>query len=216
MTTQIGGNNVQKKLMKSLNTQRKQGAYSILIVVLVLTVLTLFLGYTDIVRKTYALNEVQGRVDRAGLNALNSSIDKDLLRDEIFGIDSENYSSKEINRQVVSDYQDKIVKKFKFEITETLGGNDLIKDVTVEKASVGFDATNWGANDRDSIHPQFTLMAVISMKVKNSVKFDVMNSNTQEFYDSKSGSNFTVSVRGNSSDGYAELAIQSSTRVVYR
>lgn len=199
---------------KAKKIKRKKGSYSILMITLTLILSTIFIGYIDIARKTYAINEVQQRMDRAGLNALNKSIDKRLLQEEIFGIDNENYI--DYNRYMAKSYEGKILKKYNEEVRGTLSNQEFVKDFSIKKSYVSFDSSVWGTGSTMKRRPQVTLNVVASVKVKNLGKLDVFGTNSQSFYDAKTGQNFTVTVESSGSDGYSSLLVQSATRVVYR
>lgn len=204
--------------MKKKSFKEKRGAFSLLMVTLILIISTLFMGYIDIGRKTFSLNEIQQRMDRAGLNALEKSIDKSLLKEEIFGLDSENYSDKQLDRYVVRNYENKIISAYTRELSQTINSDSvgLIGDFKIHQASVSFDVNNWGVGQSTQRHPQITLHSIAVAKVKVSNKLDVLSANEQQFYDSKSGNTFSVSVTGRTNDGYSEIMIRSAVRVVYR
>lgn len=194
----------------------KKGAYSIIIILLTLVLVLAFTGYTDVLRKTYVMNEIQQRMDTAGLNSLNDTIDIERLRYEELSIDENNHIDSRGNTAVLSDYKNKLSEAYKKEIYNTIRTNDLVKDISVERVNATFDLEAWGTGKKTTAAPQITLDGVVSVTLKNSTQFDVMGTNKQDFYDARSGQNFTITVRGQNEDGLTELIIRSSTRLVYR
>lgn len=201
--------------MKNIRERmNKKGAYSIIIVMLALIMVLSFTAYADIMQKSYVLNEVQQRIDTSGLNALNESVDTSRLRLEELAVDSQNRVSK--NGGLRTDFKQKIERKFKEEVYKQIRTNDTVKTVQVRHVDVSLSNSTFGTGQEGQSFPQLTLDSVIYMEVKQSQEFDMGGTNTQEFYDARSGSNFTITMADNPSDGTAGMLIRSSTRVVYR
>lgn len=208
---------MMKKLKNKLeHRQSKKGAYSIIIVILSLILVLSFVGYTDVMRKSYVMNEIQQRMDTSGLNALNSSIDIERLKYEELAIDENNKIDSQHNTAVLTNYKNKITEAYKKELYNNIRTSDLITKLEVKRVSVDFDNNIWGAGTSADTLPQITLDSVVAIKMKNSSQFDIMGTNKQEFYDARSGQNFSITVQGQAEDGYTELIIRSSTRIVYR
>jgi len=198
-----------KKKVKS-----KKGAYSMITVMLALIMVMSFTAYSDILRKSFVLNEVQQRLDTAGLNTLNESIDTSRLILEELAIDAEDgVSHSQINQ---SNFSRKIERKYKEEVYEQIRTNETIKEIQVRRTSVTMSNSSFGTGaGRESV-PQITLDALIYLEVASTKDFDLSGSNTQEFYDARSGSNFQVEVVDRKKDGTTALLIRSATPIVYR
>lgn len=195
-------------------SKKKKGAYSVITVALVLILLLSFTAYTDILSKTFTLNEIQQRLDTAGLNTLNESIDTDHLMLEELAIDKNNRLAK--NGGMTSDYKNKISTRYKNQVYKLIRTNDTVKNVTVRRVTPRFEVSSWGTGAGQEVLPQLSIDAVIYFEVATSSEFDIAGTTTQSFYDARSGQNFSVQVVDKNTDGITGLLVRSHTRVVYR
>lgn len=194
--------------------KNKEGAYSVITITLALILVIGFTAYTDILTKSYTLNEVQQRLDTAGLNTLNKSINTEHLMLEELAIDNENRSS--TDQTLINDLKSRITQTYKEEVHSAIRTNDTIKDIQVRRVDVALESTNFGTGVEGESRPQLALDALLYLEVKNSQEFDMSGSSTQEFYDARSGNNFTIELTDVEADGVTGMLIRSSTRVVYR
>lgn len=209
------------KLEKKCRNQKK-GAYSVLVVILLLVMTTVFSGYAGILKQTLVLNDVQQKMDTAGLSALNGSVDVDKLSQEVLTIKGSSYAGKDQQTiQVINRYKEDITKAFKSELNAMLAGNSAIVRHQYLNTTVNFIESSWGiATGDDSTEtkalPQITLDNVMtitldanSMPTEQSIK--ELNAKT-----SVNGTTIRYKINGLDSEGNVVLLVNSSTRVVYR
>lgn len=194
--------------------KKKKGAYSIITVTLALIMVLSFTGYTDILTKTYTLNEVQQRLDTSGLNTLNESIDTDRLVLEELALDENNKVGN--GYKLTTTFKNKVETKYKQEVYKQIKTNDTVKNIQVRRVNVTMDDSTWGTGVEGQSYPQLTLDAVIYLEVDKSHQFDLGGTNTKEFYDAQSGTNFSIQMVDSKEDGVEAMLVRSSTRVVYR
>ncbi|MDF2879510.1 MAG: hypothetical protein K0R54_67 [Clostridiaceae bacterium] len=179
----------------------KEGSFAILFVILAFTAITIITGFTDMLYKTYTLNEIQSIMDTAGANALQSGVDQTKLRLEIFDI-NENFVK---NTYVNS-------------VNSSITISNSVREFILTKGNVNFSTwqDDWGLGTSSKLRPQAMIDSVAKVKVKSSLIFDTIPGIAETFYNSRSNSNFTITYNGITSDGNTELIIRSVTRIVYR
>ena len=201
---------------------QKKGAYSVLIVILLLAMTTVFSGYVGILKQTLVLNDVQQKMDTAGLSALNSSVDVEKLSQEVLAIKGSSYAGKDQQtNQVLNQYKADITKEFKSELNTMLAGNNAIVRYQYLDTTVNFAESTWGiATGDDSTDtkalPQITLDNVMTITLDtNSMPTE---QSIKELNSKKSVNGTTVhyKINGLDNEGNVILLVDSSTRVVYR
>ena len=204
------------------NRNQKKGAYSVLIVILLLAMTTVFSGYVGILKQTLVLNDVQQKMDTAGLSALNSSVDVEKLSQEVLAIKGSSYAGKDQQtNQVLNQYKADITKEFKSELNTMLAGNNDIVRYQYLDITVNFAESTWGiATGDDSTDtkalPQITLDNVMTITLDtNSMPTE---QSIKELNSKKSVNGTTVhyKINGLDNEGNVILLVDSSTRVVYR
>ena len=204
------------------NRNQKKGAYSVLIVILLLAMTTVFSGYVGILKQTLVLNDVQQKMDTAGLSALNSSVDVEKLSQEVLAIKGSSYAGKDQQtNQVLNQYKADITKEFKSELNTMLAGNNAIVRYQYLDTTVNFAESTWGiATGDDSTDtkalPQITLDNVMTITLDtNSMPTE---QSIKELNSKKSVNGTTVhyKINGLDNEGNVILLEDSSTRVVYR
>jgi hypothetical protein len=204
------------------NRNQKKGAYSVLVVILLLAMTTVFSGYVGILKQTLVLNDVQQKMDTAGLSALNSSVDVEKLSQEVLAIKGSSYAGKDQQTsQVLNRYKEDITKEFKSELNEMLAGNNGIVRHQYLNTTVNFAESSWGiATGDDSTAtkalPQITLDNVMTITLDaNSMPTE---QSIKELNAKKSINGTTVhyKINGLDKEGNVILLAESSTRVVYR
>ncbi len=204
------------------NRNQKKGAYSVLIVILLLAMTTVFSGYVGILKQTLVLNDVQQKMDTAGLSALNSSVDVEKLSQEVLAIKGSSYAGKDQQtNQVLNQYKADITKEFKSELNTMLAGNNAIVRYQYLDTTVNFAESTWGiATGDDSTDtkalPQITLDNVMTITLDtNSMPTE---QSIKELNSKKSVNGTTVhyKINGLDNEGNVILLVDSSTRVVYR
>lgn len=204
------------------NRNQKKGAYSVLVVILLLAMTTVFSGYVGILKQTLVLNDVQQKMDTAGLSALNSSVDVEKLSQEVLAIKGSSYAGKDQQtNQVLNQYKADITKEFKSELNTMLAGNNAIVRYQYLDTTVNFAESTWGiATGDDSTDtkalPQITLDNVMTITLDtNSMPTE---QSIKELNSKKSVNGTTVhyKINGLDNEGNVILLVDSSTRVVYR
>lgn len=196
--------------------KEKKGAYSIIIITLTLIVITAFAGYSDILSQSIILHEMQQKMDRSSLNALNGAIDITQLRNEVLAMDDESYVGKD-KQQALRRFEQQIEKEFSKELFNMVGTNDIITDITVRHVDASIDVSDWGTGSDGLQTPQIYLETIVQVKMKVHSQFDIFNS--EEMMNSFTNSRNEVTViskSGKSNDGITELLIHNSTRLMYR
>ncbi|WP_260857516.1 hypothetical protein [Bacillus thuringiensis] len=193
-----------------------KGVFSILVVITVFIVLLSIMAFSDIASKSWAVNEIQSIMDTSGMNALQTTVDTNKLRAEIFSIDNKNEMDTETDDVSLSDYERKISAKYKDEIRKHVKTNKNIVALNVEQVKVDWGKDTWGLGETQKKRPQIVLDTVSKVRIKSSSYFDDLGGLTKDMYNARNGSNFTVTYNGQKSDGTVELIIRSVTRMVYR
>lgn len=195
-------------------SKSKKGAYSVITVMLVLILVLSFTAYTDILTKSYTLNEVQQRLDTAGLNTLNDSIDTERLVLEELALDENNRVGR--NSGLTTNFENKIKRSYEREVYDQLRTNGKLKNVQVRRVDVTMENSNFGTGSNQETAPQLTLSSVVYIEVAQSSSFDLGGTNTKAFYDARSGNDISFEIVDREKDGATGLLVRSSTRVIYR
>lgn len=202
---------IDKWIKKS---KSKKGAYSVITVMLVLILALSFTAYTDILTKSYTLNEVQQRLDTAGLNTLNASIDTERLVLEELALDENNRVGK--NSRLTTNFENKIKRNYEREVYNQLRANGKLKSIQVRRVDVTMESSNFGTGSNRETAPQITLSSIVYIEVAQSSSFDLGGTNTKAFYDARSGNDISYEIVDREKDGVTGLLVRSSTRVIYR
>ena len=191
------------KLLNFINNKikEKKAGFSLLYVMLAFITILIITGLTDILHKTYVLNEIQSMMDVAGVSSLKVGVDEKKLRLEIFDI-KETY----------------VKNTFKYQMTNLLNNSQTVKSYKLSDDMIKLSVinSNWGLGGITKSRPQAVLDTVITLKIKSSYFFDLVPGISEKFYSSLNNNNFTVTLSGETNDGYDELIIRSVSRLVYR
>jgi len=196
--------------MEKLRSRR--GDVSILLVIMVFITLLFTSGYYNLVKKNYALSELQSMLDVAGVAVLEKVVNYGYLRDEIIAIDEHNQIDTETSTKLLKDYE----KQIRSEYINLLDFNpDTIDSYTIEKQRAYFELSSWGTGKDMKTVPQIVVETVISVRMDVTVGTDYSKPFDASFYSSKEGSNFSVYSNGTTNDGLTELVIFSVVKSVY-
>lgn len=179
--------------------KNKKGSFSILFVIISFTALLIITAFSDILKESYIINEVQGIMDVAGVSALNASVDKETLREEEFVYD-----------------EDMLISVYHQIINQRINAGNVITYKKLLKTEVRHEKSSKGLGEASKVSDQLWLDSVMLVRVKTSNMFDLFPSLQRKFYDSKNNSTFTITVNGQTEDGETELIIRSVSRLVYR
>lgn len=217
--------NAFKKVKRVLCDQ--SGAYSILIVILILILMTAMTAYMDIMNKKWTVGEVQAIMDTAGLNTLQNQVNNKTLRAEILTLDKDisNLSNSDYaNRETTTftparqqKYKTDMALYYKKEIENQIKGRTHVTDYDVERVDINFSYDNFGLGDsKKQKLPQVTLDAVVRLRVAQSGMFDNVTSVQRTMYSARNEKDFTITYDGQTDDGQTELIVRSVTRLVYK
>lgn len=159
----------------------------------------LAIGFTDILMRSFTIQEVQSTMDVAGVSALQIGVDQTKLRVEIFDVDE---------HVVESEYERMV--------SEILSQGDRIQSFHFIRTDVEQFTSNFGIGGTGKSRPQARLDSQMVIVVDNSQLFDLIPGAYKTFYDSKDGEYFDVNFNGITEDGNVELIVRSVSRVVYR
>lgn len=209
--------------------KEKRGSLSIIGAILCLIVVVILQYYLDMNKTSWVQNELQSIMDVSGINALQESINNDLLRKEILAV-TENKSdgttinngvSSSGNTSVSSESLNKITKtNFEKELKSCVKvNNSIISAFNIERFKSTLEFSDWGINKTTSgtanKKAQLTLDSTIKVTLQENVKFDY-KAHTETMYDAKTGTNFSISVAGQTPDGRLVVLVRTHSRVVYR
>lgn len=191
-----------KKIKKILNND---GVISINVIIAMLTAVIFIMGAISFIAKTMAINEIQGKMDNAGIIALRSGVDQEKWRMEVF------YVEKSIARTEFRKIMKNQIKT---------GNRSLIKEYNISEVNI------YGPGDSlprslgiggGSSKDQYFLESVISAKFKADPLIDRAVFTAISYFDFfKIKSNTSKMTVGQSGDGYIEVIIRSVTRIVMR
>lgn len=215
---------IKYKLKEKLNNVK--GAYSVMITVLILIMVTAMTGYVDIMNKKWAVSEVQTVMDTAGINTLQNQVNNTALRAEIFSLsqdpddisdqDYADRASETFTAQEQQKYKSDMALYYKSELDRQIKGRTNVTEYDVERVDITFSYDDWGLGETTRKLPQITLDAVVRMRVKQTGMFDNITMIQRTMYSSRNNANFTVTYNGQAEDGQTELIVRSVTRLVYR
>lgn len=206
------------------HVKNKEGAFSIIAVMLILIIVTIIAGYTDIIVKKWTINEVQAVMDLSGGNTLKKNVDLNQLYQEKIGgagfrsDKSEEQVREELKKAVDKQYLEKIEEAYRTELSMQVKTNQTIQSVEIEKVQASFDYSTFGLGENRSERPrpQFAIDALVRLEVSTSNHFDIGQSYTSQAFSSFNNSNFSVTVVDEAHDGKQTLLVRSVTRLVYR
>lgn len=196
--------------MKKLKS--KKGEISILMVIMVFIALLFTSGYYNMVKKNFALSEIQSMLDVAGVATLENLINYGYLKDEIVAIDEHNKIDSRSGEEFFKDYE----KQIKSEYIGLLNFNpQTVDSYTIEKQKAYFEVSSWGTGPGAKTVPQVVIETVISVRMDITAGTDYSKPFDASFYSSKEGETFSVYANGTTQDGLTELVIHSVVKTVY-
>lgn len=107
----------------------KKGFNTIVYVVFLFIVLSVVVGYVNILSRTHILNEIQANMDNVGLAVLQSAFNSTALREEILEIDRVNYG---LGSNVYkTNYANLIKSDYERKMRELTSRNDYLLDYNI-------------------------------------------------------------------------------------
>lgn len=203
--------------------KNQKGSFSIIGIILTITIVTIIAGYISINRNTWVNSELQSIVDISSLNALNASIDEEKLKNQIFAVKgTKAYIDTKVSDLKVkgdtSGINSVVANNFQKELNKQVRVNSMIESITVKSCKSELQVTSWGTNKGVSNlkRPQLILDSVVQVVVKNTAEFDSMGAHTLSYTDAKTGNIMSISVDGVTKDGKVVLTVRCLSRIVYR
>ena len=190
----------------------KKGDISILLVIMVFITLLFTSGYYNLVKKNYALSEIQSMLDVAGTAVLEEVINYGFLRDEIVAIDENNQIDSKSSTKKLQDYEKQILSEY---INLLVFNPNIVDSYTIEKPDAYFELSSCGTGKDYKEVPQIVVETVISVRMNVTAGVDYSKPFDASFYSSKKSSSFSVYSNGATQDGLTELVIYSVVKAVY-
>jgi len=190
----------------------RRGEISILLVIMVLISLVFIAGYFNMVKKSYAIDEIQSSLDIAGVASLERVVDHEFLKDEILAIDKNNKIDIVASTQNLSDYENQIKSEYRKLVSFN---EDIIPTFNIVNQKVYFEQSSWGIGGTTAQKPQIVMETVMNIKLEISRGHDYSRILDAKFYSSKQNKSFDIISIGSSADGLTELTIRSTVRSVY-
>ena len=198
----------------------KNGSIAIIGVILALIIVTIITAYVNMTNSSWVVNEVQSIMDLSNTNALQLSVDSDMLKKEMLAIEQKNYVTSDGHVKVNQDMLNKIVgNNLKAQLANNIKTSSLIDSVQIKYIKPELLYTNWGLNydgNKEKARPQLILDSVVQITLKHSKEFDNLDGKTIKTYNARTGNDIQISVNGRSGDGKVVLTVRSLTRMVYR
>lgn len=210
-----------KKIFKKIKKENS-GAVNIIMVIFLLILVFSFSLMLDLSSTMFGMNEIQSKIDMAGINALYGSVDYRYLRDEELGIVGGGSISSSGTQTNVStgQYRDVINEAYKRELysIDYPGTNP-----KVENTRVSFEYSDFGLgfngaeSSKAKSRPQVILESMVSYDVSASELSDNATvSKTKSVKSVHSNTSFEVTVRDSEVDGKKKIVIHSITRLVLK
>ncbi|AMN30953.1 hypothetical protein BFS06_12130 [Clostridium perfringens] len=205
-----------KKIISKLTNNK--GAISILAVGMIMIIVICITAYVDIAKRSWTLNELQADMDTAGINALQTSIDRKHLRAEILAIDNKNKIDTSTHEISLSDYSAKIQNEFAKDFSQLVKSNakSVVKKWRILNQNVYFMNSKNGLGESNDTKPQIGLDTTMLVTLTSSNMFDNPVNYDKTFKNKMGGREFNITYHGKNKNGETELLIRSVTRIVYK
>jgi len=213
-----------RKIWSKLKSNK--GAYSILSAVLILTMVTVMMGYLDILNKKWAVNEIQTIMDSSGINTLQNQVNNQTLRAQIISLDPDSNDvqdgdyadvvSGDFSASAQQRYQSDMALYYHGELEHQMTNGTNVTEYEVERVDVSFTYDTWGSGESQRKLPQIVLDSVVKIRVQTTGLFDDMLGVSRTMYSSRNNESFDVEFAGLTDDGQTELIVRSVTRLIYR
>lgn len=159
----------------------------------------LVMWFSEIVSRTYLINETQSIMDTSGLAALRQGLDDEELRVENFVVD------------------ESVVKtQFKELVSKALGEYEAVVDHRFIRVETRTFKETFGLGLSQKERDQAMLDATIMLVVDSYGALDTSPVIAKQYFDAYENDNFQVNYVGVNEDGQVEITIRSVTRLVYR
>lgn len=175
------------------------GVLTILYVVLFIIAIYGVMAFSEIVSRSFLINETQSIMDTSGLAALRMGLDDEQLRLEKF----------EVNETVVEQEYKRLLKT----AMKDYGAVDEYRVVRLKIRNID---EKWGLGVTAKAREQAVLDSTVMLVVDTYTPLDVYPYLSNKYQDGYEGEDFTINYIGQTEDGKAELMVRSVTRLVYR
>lgn len=204
-----------------IKIKERQGSISVIVVIFVFILVSMFAGMVDTSTIQFGLKETQGKIDIAGTNALYSSINLDSLRLETLEIEGGGsgiaFDGTGADLVDSSRYESVINTAYRNELRtiEYAGRRPNIRYTKVDMEYSDFGLGYKGAVA--SKRPQVVLESVVSYTVSSSSLSDTYSGiKSKEIKSSHANSDFVITISETENDGEMNLLIHSTTRIVLK
>lgn len=180
--------------------RKKDGGFPIIFVILIFVGCMVAVGFTDLLVRNYTMDEVQSKMDVAGISSLQSGVNTEKLRVQEFVVDK---------ALVKNNYMTMM--------RQTMQNSDKIKDYKFYgEPKVDVINSKFGIGNSSQNRPQAIIDSTMIIVVDSSQVFDLIPGAYDRYYNSKDGQYFDVKYNGKNEDGKVELSVRSVSRLVYR
>ena len=188
-------------------TRDKKGDVSLLWVLLGFIVILTFQGHVDVLNQQSIINDVQQKMDVAGLNALNSTVDiQELQRNEDL------FQKKLTNEDFKEHYEHDILQTYRDELYSSIAISGIFTNVEILSNNVEFiSAPDEGVLGREHI----LLDSVVRITMKGFGNFKQNDGEQLMFELGQEGNTKVTSIRQNN-EGFVELYLHNQTRLQYQ
>lgn len=215
----------------------KKGSISMIGIIITLIGITVLSGFMAILNSSYVINEVEAIMELSSTNAIQKSIDTELLRQEMLGI-IDPTTGKPGKDTTISHDGDGAVKvnnqkittimrnNYQRELNRNVAPGGLIQAVRLVHFDSSLVYSKWGTNytlkeygmaiEDGKLRPQIVINSVVQIDLKATSKFDGLNNYNLNLYNAFNGQNMTVAVSGVAEDGTVTLTVQTMARSIYR
>ena len=162
----------------------KKGAFSILYLIITFIAIILAVGFSDMLVRSYTIEEVQSNMDIAGVSSLQTGIDNTKLRVQQF----------DVNKNVVESNYKKLV-------SERLDDSTQIDSFKFVRTEVKVFNGKFGLGQTTKQRPQALIDSTMVIVVNNSQMFDLIPGSYRSYYNSYDNSYFDVNYLGKNEDG---------------
>lgn len=194
-------------MRRKVEEKSKKDGVALLWVVLGFIVILTFQGHIDILNQQSIVNEVQQKMDIAGLNTLNKTINmEDIHRYEDL------FDTKMTNEAFIEQYEADIIQNYRKELFNSLTISGIFTNVEILDTHVEFIS----APDEGTIGIEHILLdGVVRVTMTSFGNFN-QNDGEQLLFELGSEGNTKITSIRNKPDGKVELYLHNQTRLQYQ
>lgn len=206
-----------------IKLRNKKGDTSLMGVIIAFIAITMIASFFNITKKNYVKNEIQSILDVSTINALNNSIDKTAMREEIYRVKGTNeYIDKRGGITVINhdstNMKNTIKSNLEFELTRNIKTTGVITNYKVENIETSLINSSTGVNygSTAKTKPQLYMDATISFEMEDAKEFDALTTRSYSIKNAFSGNSYNITISGVTKDGKVKLIVRTTSRVVFK